>query len=403
MKVMMPTIRISVSFVEFITFYGILIGFLSELLLPNIYNVVKSSGTNTCNVLVYTSTELVAIYRNSNMFTFRPNEKLKNKLESLGIKRRYRGHRSKIRKHRNWDYNIGVHKNLLRPLRKVLMDYSENKNLTFAIVNTQSICNKVDEFLHHVTESNLDICCVTETWLDDKNPKHSIIRSSLTLPGYSFIDIPRSSKHGGGTGIKFKNKLKVKIIDSSEQRSFEYSAYEVMYRAISFHILVVYRPPYSTSHPVTSSVFFEEFSAFIEQFLNEHQSVLICGDFNIPCNKPEDLDSIALDELCDNMGLDQLVKCQTHKFGNTLDLIMVPRDGKLIYSEPEEKFQISDHSFIHVCISMPKPKVVRDLRKFRDIKNINSVDFTRDLGQFNTDSAKLENIDEFQSFIIVNF
>ena len=167
-----------------------------------------------------------------------------------------------------------------------------------------------------------------------------------------------------------------------------------MYRAISFHILVVYRPPYSTSHPVTSSVFFEEFSAFIEQFLNEHQSVLICGDFNIPCNKPEDLDSIALDELCDNMGLDQLVKCQTHKFGNTLDLIMVPRDGKLIYSEPEEKFQISDHSFIHVCISMPKPKVVRDLRKFRDIKNINSVDFTRDLGQFNTDSAKLENIDE---------
>ena len=86
-----------------------------------------------------------------------------------------------------------------------------------------------------------------------------------------------------------------------------------------YTIIIVYGPTYSPTHPVYTTVFFEEFSAFLEEFLSNHQSVIICADFNIHVNKHDDLDTVALSEMCDTMGLNQLVKCPTHRFGNTLD------------------------------------------------------------------------------------
>ena len=64
------------------------------------------------------------------------------------------------------DENKGVHLelNVLRPLGRRLVDYSMDRYLSFAIVNTQSICNKDDECIQDITGSKLHICCVTAAW-----------------------------------------------------------------------------------------------------------------------------------------------------------------------------------------------------------------------------------------------
>lgn len=111
--------------------------------------------------IVYTPAELKSLRYNSSMSTLRLDGNVWHKIKLLGIKKRYRGHRSRRRKLKQKDWNTGVHLDLLRPLTRRLIDYSVDRNLSFSIVNTQSICNKVDEFLHHIIESKLDICCVT--------------------------------------------------------------------------------------------------------------------------------------------------------------------------------------------------------------------------------------------------
>lgn len=134
---------------------------------------------------------------NNSMPTLRPDENVWHKIKLLGIKKkRQRGYRSRRRKLKPKDLNTGVHLDLLRPLSRRLIDYSVDRNLSFSIVNTQSICNKVDEVLHHIIESKLDICCVTATWLDDSNSKHRIIRSDLNIPSYNFSDVPRKFRSG---------------------------------------------------------------------------------------------------------------------------------------------------------------------------------------------------------------
>jgi exonuclease III len=244
----------------------------------------------------------------------------------------------------------------------------------------------------------LDICCVTETWLDDSNPKHTIVRSDLNVAGYNFIDVPRGDRPGGGTGIMFRNTLDVKLVNSGHKESFEFSVYKLQFQSTTTHIITVYRPPYSANHPVTKIVFFEEFSSFLQNSITTHRNVIICGDFNIHYNKVDNLDTIALNELCEVMGLTQLVDCQTHRSGNTLDLIMVQKNDKIVWSESTENFRISDHSFIHTYISLPKPKVTREIRKVRNLKHINTTNFLNDLTQFNADATKHHDPEDLAKF-----
>ncbi|XP_062599561.1 uncharacterized protein LOC134261111 [Saccostrea cucullata] len=98
------------------------------------------------------------------------------------------------------------------------------------------------------------------------------------------------------------------------------------------------------------------------------------------------------------MGLVQLVNCQTHRSGNILDLIMIRNNDKIVLSEPTENFQISDHCFIHTYVSLPKPKITREIRKVRKLKDIDETQFQADLIQFNESAIKYENLEDTAKF-----
>lgn len=93
--------------------------------------------------------------------------------------------------------------------------------LQFGNVNTRSIRNKTAEFLHHVLDSRLDVCTVTETWLNDHD---TVSLASLSPSGFNFKNFPRpSERNGGGTGVFYNLSLDLSFFDGGEKSSFEWS------------------------------------------------------------------------------------------------------------------------------------------------------------------------------------
>ena len=63
------------------------------------------------------------------------------------------------------------------------------------MLNARSLCNKIDEFCLFLSEQNVDICCVTETWFNSNVP------DSLICPkGYAVFRRDRDTP-GGGVAI----------------------------------------------------------------------------------------------------------------------------------------------------------------------------------------------------------
>ena len=80
--------------------------------------------------------------------------------------------------------------------------------------------------------------------------------------------------------------------------------------------------------------------------MSSYQDVLILGDFNIPWNIIDNMDTISLMELAELYGLKQHVCMSTHTSGNMLDLMFSTLDSRLKLSKPRSSYFISDHCFI---------------------------------------------------------
>ena len=82
-------------------------------------------------------------------------------------------------------------------------------------------------------------------------------------PGYKLFDHTRSDHRcGGGTALLIRGNLHASLVDAGERTSFEFSHWMVDFHLRKLHIIFIYRPPYSSNHPVTTSVFFADFSSF---------------------------------------------------------------------------------------------------------------------------------------------
>ena len=89
-------------------------------------------------------------------------------------------------------------------LKKISLDTVPDrvpKQFSLSCVNTGSVRKKTASLVEHVINSNIDICAITETWLNEKD---DVTRAALKPEGYSFQDHPREAdRAGGGTGIMY--------------------------------------------------------------------------------------------------------------------------------------------------------------------------------------------------------
>ena len=176
-------------------------------------------------------------------------------------------------------------------------------------MNAQSLNNKAGEFTDFVCKYKPDVVAIMETWFHEIE---SASRTLCTSPGYSLLDHPWSNCTGGGTGVLFIDTLIVTKIAAAEFQPFEYSEWNIKSESKQIHLIIIYRPPYSAVHPVTTSVFLEEFLEFLESTVFTARHLLITRDFNIHIDVTDDPDALRLHDLLENTGLEQHVTVPTH-------------------------------------------------------------------------------------------
>lgn len=133
------------------------------------------------------------------------------------------------------------------------------EGLKFCTLNAQSLNNKAATFIDYVCDRKPDVVAVTETWFTDKE---SASRALCTPIGYKLLDHPRLGRLGGGTGVLFRNNITTKKVAAAELQSFEYSEWDIKSGFQRIKLIIIYRPPYSDRHPVTTGVFITEFANF---------------------------------------------------------------------------------------------------------------------------------------------
>ena len=84
--------------------------------------------------------------------------------------------------------------------------------------------------------------------------------------------------------------------------------------------------------------FLDKFPDHISNLLRSSRNISILGDFNIPWNISEHLDTTSMQEIMDIHDLKQYIHLQTHKLGNTLDW--------LISNNPDNIMDVTNKDFI---------------------------------------------------------
>ena len=100
----------------------------------------------------------------------------------------------------------------------------------------------MSDILH---EFDMDVCFLTETWLKDLDEDNIWIECcELNKNGYKLDISNRNDRKGGGTGLVYRDNLKIKTIDKGILRSFEFGNASSPSSAST--ILLILPPPYSS-------------------------------------------------------------------------------------------------------------------------------------------------------------
>ncbi len=132
------------------------------------------------------------------------------------------------------------------------------------LLNTRSVRNKALVVKDYVVEQDIDVLCLTETWLKPGTGDVPKI-GDLKPEGYKLPHEPRIKGRGGGVGVLHRSNVNILPQTSVEFKSFEYMETILKTSTKCVRVIVIYRPPPSQENGLTCRMFLEEFSTFLEQ------------------------------------------------------------------------------------------------------------------------------------------
>jgi len=142
--------------------------------------------------------------------------------------------------------------------------------------NARSIRNKKDELHGYILEENLDLVCITETWINKDILNDDI--SEHPLEGYQLYSFERVNRLGGGVLMYIKgaycSSLQDDIKESNEVESIWVKVVDRKGKSKLFGAF--YRPP-NCDHDIDLKICQE-----INKGCSKSKEVYILGDFNLP-------------------------------------------------------------------------------------------------------------------------
>ena len=234
---------------------------------------------------------------------------------------------------------------------------SPSNNLTFGMLNIRSVVNKAPLLHSLITDHDLSILALTETWVKTDDPP--AIKNSPAPPGYRITHVHRDNPdqtRGGGLAVIHRDTIDVQPRKHNlTHSSFELQLVNVGLPSRDIVLANIYRPPSSSK-----STFFEEFGSLLATLgIDTVDRLIICGDLNLPGTSPDKIDD-DLAELLNSTSFTQLVNSPTrhdsqHIRSSLLDLIIAPSPSKLVSTASVvSSHEISDHDLAIADISMKR-------------------------------------------------
>jgi exonuclease III len=266
-----------------------------------------------------------------------------------------------------------------------------SNNIKLGICNARSVHNKWDSIIDYILENDLDIFAITETWISPCNANDHIL-SDLPL-GYSFSQVPRSTRRGGGVAIFYRDFLNPVIQPQFTASSFESLEAVITIDSHCLRLVVLYRPPPSTKNGLTKGLFYQEFANFLELNTSSSCKLIIVGDFNFHWDSSDNQDTRHIRDMIDSFNLTQHVSEPTHNSGHILDWVISRSDDSIV-SNVEVSIPISDHHCINATLNLKRPPLPKKTVSFRQYKKIDKQDFQSDLEKADLITTPADTLDE---------
>lgn len=265
----------------------------------------------------------------------------------------------------------------------------QKQGFQFCHINAQSLKPKIDEFRLIFESSNMDVICVSETWLNE-----SIPNGLISLHGYKVFRSDRLVGGGGGVAIYVKDNITCKVCSKTEQFDIiEHIFVEVSSFGRKMLVGCVYRP--------NSSIAFSNFIMRTEALIMPYNDILIAGDFNSNL-----LTETSFRDSMESIGLTPTnTTTATHftKTNNTLlDLIFVGDTSKVLLYDQISASCFSKHDLIFATYDFMLEQ--KDLSySFRDFRNLNYSLLCENILQINWSNIyHMASVDEQLSFLESN-
>ena len=263
-----------------------------------------------------------------------------------------------------------VHKLLISQVKS-------DKGLRICHLNVRSLYGKIDEIRVIVLSSEIDIFCISESFLDD-----SISNSEIDIPGYDIERRDRPNGRGGGVLMYIKSGTKYKprpdIGNTSNRVESIWIEIISSKRSVSSHLICcIYRPPSS------NVTYYNEMLDVIEKAMSEDKEVVLLGDLNYNYQLDESLSSNPIHYIENLFGLNQLIIENTRvtKSTSTLLDVILTSDRNSHANNKVFKFALSDHYLIYTCIKNVNVENVHKTIEFRSYKNFNEALFVKDISE----------------------
>lgn len=176
-------------------------------------------------------------------------------------------------------------------------------------INAQSMAPKVDEINVLLETHDLDILCVSETWLTDKIPSRFMV-----FPGYEILrydrqnTVPGSKSKGGGVAIIHRDEITCHVLDMPKCNLIEMLWISISWKGgIPAVVGVAYRPPNGS---VTLAC--DELCDQLKLILAKGKPSFLLGDLNINVLNQNSAPGKCYQQMLDELDLKQLITEPTH-------------------------------------------------------------------------------------------
>ena len=258
-----------------------------------------------------------------------------------------------------------VHDNFISSVKR-------HKGLKVGHLNVRSLYNKYDEIMSILTQSQLGILCLNETWLDN-----TITNSQIHIPGY-VIERRDRNRCGGGVSMYIREDIDYELrTDIASVNTLVESLWVEIKCINSMPCLIssIYRPPSARVD------YYNGILDILDKASLENKDIILSADLNIDYVMDESFSSNPVHHIEILYGISQIVTKPTRdtdKSSTLIDVILTTMPELHSYTDVYE-FALSDHFLVYTCVNSPIRKAKHKTVRYRCYKILKSTIFSTTL------------------------